>query len=160
MRLLLQNVKGLTFWGHTVHINSMTYTLFFSSRLSISKSFFYVSLGNIFLLFLWRPLSYGGPWATAHFVSPPRLNPAPWCGGVRAELIYATTRIAPARTRPTRSMHLICYPVDASRFVPRDAMRPRYWPWPCVRPSVCLSGTSRCSTKTAKRRITQRKPCT
>jgi len=25
------------------------------------KKYFYVSLGNNFLLFLWRPLSYGGP---------------------------------------------------------------------------------------------------
>ena len=32
----------------------------FYSRLSVSKSIFYVSLGNIFLLFLWRPPSCGG----------------------------------------------------------------------------------------------------
>ena len=41
-------------------------------------------------------------------------------------------------------------------FLPRDAMLARYMLWPCVR--LCLSVTSRCSTKTAKRRITQRKP--
>jgi len=35
-------------------------------------------------------------------------------------------------------------------------MHARYLPWACVR--VCVSDTSRCSTKTAKRRITQRKP--
>jgi len=42
------------------------------------------------------------------------------------------------------------------RFLPLDAMHPRYWPWPCL--SVCLSVTSRCSTKPAKRRITQTTP--
>ena len=47
--------------------------------------------------------------------------------------------------------------------IPRDAMHPRYnMPWPCVRPSVCLSVclsvTSRCSTITPKRRITQTTP--
>jgi len=42
-------------------------------------------------------------------------------------------------------------------FLPRDAMHPRYKPWPCVCPSVCLSVTSRRSTKTAKR-ITQTTP--
>ena len=45
-------------------------------------------------------------------------------------------------------------------FLPRDAMHPRYQPWACV--CVCLSVrpsvTSRCSTKTAKRRITQTTP--
>ena len=35
------------------------------------KKYFYVSLGDNFLLFLWRPRSCGGPWATAQFVSPP-----------------------------------------------------------------------------------------
>jgi len=45
-------------------------------------------------------------------------------------------------------------------FLPRDAMHPRYWPWPCARLClfVCLSVTSRCSTKTAERRITQTTP--
>jgi len=39
------------------------------------KKYFYVSLGNNFsTVFLWRPLSCGGPWATAQF--PPPLNPA------------------------------------------------------------------------------------
>ena len=48
--------------------------------------------------------------------------------------------------------------------LPRDAMHPRYLPWACVRLSVCLclsvclSVTSWCSTKTAKRRITQTTP--
>ena len=49
-----------------------------------------------------------------------------------------------------------------ARFLPRDAVHPRYQPRPCVRlsvcPSVCLSVTSQCSTKTAKRRITQTTP--
>ena len=45
-------------------------------------------------------------------------------------------------------------------FLPRDAMHPRYYPWACVClcPSVSVrppSVTSRSSTKTAKRRITQ-----
>ena len=43
-------------------------------------------------------------------------------------------------------------------FLPRDAMHARYMLWPCVCPSVrlsvCLSVTSRSSTKTAKCRIT------
>ena len=43
-------------------------------------------------------------------------------------------------------------------FLPRDAMHPRYQPWPCVRPSVRPSATSRSSTKTAKRRITKTAP--
>jgi len=30
-----------------------------------------------------------------------------------------------------------------------------YMLWPCVCPSVCLSVTSRCSTKTAQRRMTK-----
>ena len=46
--------------------------------------------------------------------------------------------------------------------LPRDAMHPPYYPWPCVCPSVrlsvCPSVTSRCSTETAKRRITQTTP--
>jgi len=41
----------------------------FYSRLSVSKSIFYVS----FLLFSWRPRSCGGPWATAQFVLRPCL---------------------------------------------------------------------------------------
>ena len=44
------------------------------------------------------------------------------------------------------------------QFLPRDAMHPRYKPWPCVRLCLCLSVTSRSSTKTAKRRITQTTP--
>jgi len=40
-------------------------------------------------------------------------------------------------------------------FLPRDAMHPRYY---SHGPCVCLSVTSRCSTKTAKRRITQITP--
>ena len=45
-------------------------------------------------------------------------------------------------------------------FLPRDAMHARYKPWAGVRVCVCvcLSVTSRCSTKTAKRRITQTTP--
>jgi len=37
------------------------------------KKYFYVSLGNNLLLFLWRPVICGGPWATAQFAP---LNPA------------------------------------------------------------------------------------
>ena len=55
-------------------------------------------------------------------------------------------------TRPT--LLSICLP-NADHFLPRDAMLPRYMPWPCVRPSVCLSVTSPSSVKTAKARITQ-----
>ena len=53
----------------------MTYTLFFYSQLLVSKSIFYVSLGNIFLLFLWRPLNCGGPYATAQFAPPHKIRP-------------------------------------------------------------------------------------
>ena len=60
---------------YDLHIYSMTYTLFFYSRLSVSKMHFYVFLDNIFLLFLWRPIGCGGPWATAQFVPSP-LNQA------------------------------------------------------------------------------------
>jgi len=47
-----------------------------------------------------------------------------------------------------------------NRFLPRDAMHPRYFPWACVCVCLCLcpSVTSQCSTKTAKGRITQRTP--
>jgi len=45
----------------------MTYTLFFIPDYQFQKVFFYVYLGNIFYRFLWRPLSCGGPWATAQF---------------------------------------------------------------------------------------------
>jgi len=49
------------------------------------------------------------------------------------------------------------YAIGLSVFTARCyAMHPRYLPWACVR--VCLSVTSRCSTKTAKRRITQTTP--
>ena len=34
---------------------------FFIPEDQFQKEFFYVSLGNIFLLFLWRPPSCGGP---------------------------------------------------------------------------------------------------
>ena len=47
-------------------------------------------------------------------------------------------------------------------FLPRDAMLARYMPWSCVcvsvRVSVCLSVTSRSSTKMAKHRKTQTTP--
>jgi len=60
---------------------------------------------------------------------------------------------------PCPSTHSVsrCCPV---RFLPRDAMHPRYMLWPCVCVclSVCLSVTSRSSTKTAKHRITQTTP--
>jgi len=51
----------------------MIYTLFFIPGYQFQK-YFYVSLGNNFLLFLWRPLSCEDPWATAQFAPP--LNPA------------------------------------------------------------------------------------
>ena len=47
---------------------------------------------------------------------------------------------------------------DEVRFIPRDAMLARNMPQSCVCPSVCLSITSRCSTETAKCRITQTTP--
>jgi len=40
-----------------------------------TDKYFYVSLGNNFLLFFVKALSFGGPWATAQFAPPP-LNPA------------------------------------------------------------------------------------
>jgi len=41
------------------------------------KQYFYVSLDNNFsIVFLWRPLSCGGPWATAQFAPPPKSGPA------------------------------------------------------------------------------------
>ena len=72
----------LSFWRevqtcrqlYDLHINSMTYTLFFIPDYHFQKVFFNVSLCNNFLLFLWRPLSCGGPWATAQFATP--LHPA------------------------------------------------------------------------------------
>jgi len=39
------------FLTHGVHINSVTYTLFFIPDYQFQKVFFYVSLGNNFLLF-------------------------------------------------------------------------------------------------------------
>jgi len=47
--------------------------------------------------------------------------------------------------------------VPGSTVLPRDSIA-RYMLWPCVCPSVRLSVTSRCSTTTAKRRITQTTP--
>ena len=46
------------------------------------------------------------------------------------------------------------------QFLLRDAMLARYMPWSCVCPSVCvcLSVTSRSSTKMAKHRKTQTTP--
>ena len=41
------------------------------------------------------------------------------------------------------------------QFLPRDAIHPRYYSHGPVSVCLCLSVTSRCSTKTAKRRITQ-----
>ena len=48
---------------YDLHINSMTYTLFFIPDYQFRKvGYFYVSLGNNFVtVFLWRPLSCGGP---------------------------------------------------------------------------------------------------
>ena len=53
-----------------LHINSVTYTLFFIPDCQFWKCIFYVSLGNIFLLFF-----CGGPWATAQFAPPPQIQP-------------------------------------------------------------------------------------
>jgi len=65
----------------------------------------------------------------------------------------------------TVGLHIILSSCKNSRqnsLLPRDAIHPWYWPWPSVRPSVSLSVrlsvTSWCSTKTAKRRITQTTP--
>jgi len=55
---------------YDLHINAVTYTLFLFQIISFKK-YFYVSLGiNFFIVFLWRPLSCGGPWATAQFAAP------------------------------------------------------------------------------------------
>jgi len=59
---------------YDLHINSMTYTLFFIPDYQFQKGI-YVSLGNNFLLFLWRPLSCGGLWATAQFAPPLKSGP-------------------------------------------------------------------------------------
>ena len=47
---------------------------------------------------------------------------------------------------------------DSAGFNPRDAMLARYSPSSCVCPSICLSVTSRFSTKTTKPRITRTMP--
>ena len=49
---------------------------------------------------------------------------------------------------------------EAFHFLPREAMHARYMLWPrvCLTVSPSVSVTSRCSTKTAKRRITQTTP--
>jgi len=57
---------------YDLRINSMTYTLFLLQIISFIK-YIYVSLGNNFFLFLWRPLSCGGP---GQLSSPPPLYPA------------------------------------------------------------------------------------
>jgi len=41
-------------------------------------------------------------------------------------------------------------------FLPRELCSAQYMPWSCV--CVCLSVTGRCSTKTAKHRMTQTMP--
>ena len=71
---------------YDLNVNSMTYTLLFYSRLSVSKSFFYVSLDNNFLLFLWRPLSCGGPLGQLSSLPPPlKSGPAQRHGMVDAQ---------------------------------------------------------------------------
>ena len=53
---------------YDLHINSMTYMLFFKFQIICFKKYLYVSLGNnFFTVFLWRPFSCGCPWATAQF---------------------------------------------------------------------------------------------
>jgi len=54
---------------YDLHINTITYTLFFYSRLSVSKSIFMFPWVIIFYCLLWRPLG-NCP------VCPPPLNPA------------------------------------------------------------------------------------
>jgi len=72
----------LSTWSKLHTTQWSTYKLYdihaiFYSRLSVRKSIFYVFLGNnFFTVFLWRPLSCGGPWATAQF-APPRLKSGP-----------------------------------------------------------------------------------
>ena len=51
----------------------------------------------------------------------------------------------------------LCKTQCAYKFLPRDAMLARYTLWPCVC-LVCLSFTSRSSTKTTKHRITRTTP--
>jgi len=63
---------------YDLHINFMTYTLFLFQIISLKK-YFYVSLGNNFYCLLWRPLSCGGPWATAQFAPLPALKSGPAC---------------------------------------------------------------------------------
>jgi len=53
-----------------IYINSMTYTLFFILDYQFQEVFLCFNV-IIFLLFLWRPLSCGGPWAIANFAPPP-----------------------------------------------------------------------------------------
>ena len=80
-----------------------------------------------------------------------------WCGylpGPRCGLFACGPADATAISKPR---NLLPY-LNPDRFLPRDAMLARYMPWPCVRVCLCLSVTSRCSTKTAKQRITQTKP--
>jgi len=62
---------------YDLHINSMTYSLFFYFRLSVLKSIFMFPELLIFVLFFsWRPLSCRGPWATAQFALPRKSGPA------------------------------------------------------------------------------------
>jgi len=65
-----------------------------------------------------------------------------------------------ASSKNVASTHNRPVSVESSSFLPRDAMYPLYKPWACVCVCVrlCLSVTSRSSTKTAKRRITQTTP--
>ena len=53
-----------------LHVNSVTYTLFFIPDYQFQKVFFVSSGNNFVTFFLWRPRSCGGPWATAQFASP------------------------------------------------------------------------------------------
>jgi len=59
------------------HKSSIVYTCT-KIEFADQKSIFYVSLGNNFLLFLWRPLSRGDPGQllTCAQFAPPPLNPA------------------------------------------------------------------------------------
>jgi len=60
------------------------------STLSVSKSIFMFPRVITFYYFLWRPLTCGGPWATAQFAPPP-LNPALVCCANLWKLLFWLT---------------------------------------------------------------------
>ena len=67
-------------------------------------------LGNIFYCFLWRPLSCGGPWATAQFVpSPLKSGPARIGRLVHAAFITETTKLDVIFDNQDKSLELCFY---------------------------------------------------